>query len=109
MTHYLYDGTFDGFLTAIFYAYPKKEEVHIYKEVEYNPSLLAQELIIKSESDKADRVYQSIESKLSFGTLNNLYRLHLCSDIEADTLGLQYLKLCYQYSDTINLAKNNDI
>lgn len=109
MKDYLYDGTFDGYLTAIFYAYPEKEEVGIYKESVYSPSLLSTSKWIQSEADKSDRVYQSILSKLSLNTLDNLYKVFLSEAPDAETLGLHYLRLCYQYSDDINLAKNNDI
>lgn len=40
MIDYLYDGTFDGLLTAIFYGYGEREEVHIYKSQLYAPSFL---------------------------------------------------------------------
>lgn len=106
---YLYDGTFDGYLTAIFYAYREKEETHIYKENLYTPSLLSNSKLITSEPAKADRVYQSILMKLSCSTLNNLYHVYLSEEIGAETLGLNYLKLCYHYSDSVNSAKNNDI
>lgn len=109
MRHYLYDGTFDGYLTTIFYAYLEKEETHIYKESHYSPTLLATSKVIPSEADKSDRVYQSILTKLSYNTLDNIYNLYLSEEVEAETLGLNYLKLCYRYSDRINLAKNNDI
>lgn len=109
MKDYLYDGTFDGYLTAIFYAYPEKEEVGIYKESTYSPSLFATSKLIPSEPDKADRVYQSILSKLSYNTLDNVYKVYLSETLDAETLGLHYLRLCYRYSDDINLAKNNDI
>ncbi len=109
MIDYLYDGSFSGYLTTIFYAYPLKEEVHIYKESTYSPSLLATSKFIPTEEDKAERVYQSILSKLSYDTLDNVYKVFLSDEPDAETLGLHYLKLCYQYSDSINLAKNNDI
>ena len=109
MIDYLYDGTFDGYLTAIFDAYSDKEEVHIYKEKDYSPSLLAISKIVVTDADKADRVYQSIYSKLSPSTLDNLYNVHLSFREEADTLGFEYIKLCYKYGNNINLAKNNDI
>lgn len=109
MIDYLYDGTFDGYLTALFYAYQEKQETHIYKERTYSPSLLATSKSVPYEEDKANRVYDSILKKLSFTVLDHLHQLHLSCDEEADTLGLHYLKLCYRYSDTINLAKNNEI
>lgn len=109
MTHYLYDGSFDGLLTAIFYGYSEKDEVHIYKTQLYAPSLLATSKTIITEIDKADRVYTSIHKKLSTSTLEKVYCAYLSEEEEVETLILNYLKLCYRYSDTINLAKNNDI
>ena len=109
MVHYLYDGTFDGYLTALFDGYTEKEEVHIYKEKEYSPTLLAVSKLITTDIEKSERVYQSVYSKLSKATLDHLYLLHLSCKEEADSLGLFYLKLCYRYGDSINLAKNNDI
>lgn len=109
MIDYLYDGSFDGYLTTIFYAYGEKDEVAIYKEASYSPSLLATAKFIPVEQDKVERVYDSVLKKLSYDTLDNLYRLHLSSEINADSLGLAYLKLCYRYGDNINLAKNNDV
>lgn len=109
MMDYLYDGTFDGYLTTIFYAYAKKEEIRLFREARYAPSFLSTCKVIISEPDKSDRVYQSILTKLSYHTLDNLYNLYLSEEDDAETLGLHYLKLCYRYSDSINLAKNNDI
>lgn len=109
MIDYLYDGSFDGYLTAIFYAYGEKDEVAIYKEANYSPSLLATSKFIPVEQDKVERVYNSVLKKLSYDTLDNLYRLHLSSETTADSLGLSYLRLCYRYGDSINLAKNNDV
>lgn len=109
MIDYLYDGSFSGYLTAIFYAYSEKDEVHIYRESTYSPSLLAATRSIETEENKADRVNDSILNKLSWDTLDNLYHIYLSEEPEAETLGLNYLKLCYRYSNSINLAKNNDI
>lgn len=109
MKEYLYDGTFEGLLTAIYYSYSIRENVIINKVSAYTPNLLGQPETIKTEEDKFHRVYSSIEEKLSSSTLKNVYHLYL-SDIPAvETLIFRYIKLCYKYGDNINLAKNNDI
>ena len=109
MIDYLYDGSFDGLLTAIFYGYQEHEEVHIHKATHYAPSFLTITKNIVTESDKAERVYSSIHNKLSTSTLENVYCAYLSEEEGVETLILQYIKLCYQYTDSINLAKNNDI
>lgn len=109
MKDYLYDGSFDGLLTAIFYAYSSNETSQILKEKYYVPSLFTEAISITTESDKADRVYKGLENKLSSSTLSNVYYLYLSDREDVGTLILQYIKLCFKYSDSINLAKNNDI
>lgn len=109
MLDYLYDGSFSGYLTTIFYAYPLKEELHIYKEKDYSPSLITTSKFIPTEEDKAERVYQSILNKLSYDTLDKLYKVYLSDEVDSETLGLRYIRLCYHYGDDINLAKNNDL
>ncbi|MEG0153261.1 MAG: TIGR03915 family putative DNA repair protein [Niameybacter sp.] len=109
MKEFLYDGSFEGFLTAIFYAYSEKNEVRINKQSEYIPHLLFEAITIPTELDKFERVYASIQHKLSHSILKNIYYLYLSEATDCATLALSYLKLCYQYGITINLAKNNDI
>lgn len=109
MIDYLYDGSFDGLLSCIFYAYKDKKASSIFREDAYHPSLLTTSLSIPTEVDKATRVHDSILKKLSFSTLSNIYYLYLSEYEDAETLVLHYLRLCYEYTDQINLAKNNDI
>ena len=41
INEYLYDSTFEGLLTCIFYSYSSKEEVKITKSKNYLPSLIS--------------------------------------------------------------------
>lgn len=109
MIDFLYDGSFEGLLTALFYAYPIKEQTAIYKSEFYETTLLSNYKNINTETDKAERVYVGIESKLSHATLKNIYLLYLSEIENVETLILDYIRLCFKYGDSINLAKNNDI
>lgn len=108
MKNYLYDGSFEGLLTTIFYAYQEKDEVLITRSTHYVPHLLYEIHNIKVEDDKFERVYSSIQTKLSTSILSTLYYLYLSELEGCENLCLDYLKLCYRYGETINLAKNND-
>lgn len=109
MKEFLYDGSFEGLLTCIFYGYPLKEEIKITSKENYIPSLITVAEEIETELDKFERVYESIEKKLSSSTLRNVYYLYLSEVKDVEDLILTYIKLCYKYGDTINMAKNNDI
>ncbi|MBD7911167.1 MULTISPECIES: TIGR03915 family putative DNA repair protein [Clostridium] len=109
MKEYVYDNTFEGLFTAIFYAYSFKEDSIITKSKDYIPSFLNEIINIKTEYDKFERVYKSIIEKLSDDVLRNIYYLYLSDISESDSLSLKYLRLCYSIGVNINLAKNNDI
>ncbi len=106
---FLYDGSFEGLLTAIFYAYPEKCEVKITKRSLHMPSLLSDIKEIATEENKASRVYEGIKEKLSLSTLENIYYLYLSELSGSETLIYEYIKLCFTYGDSINLAKHHDI
>ena len=108
MNSYLYDGSFEGFLTSIFYAYSCKDSCIIVKSKEYIPNLIDEVIDINTEIDKFERVYKSMSEKLNNNVLRNIYYLYL-SDIQgSENLALDYLRLCYKYGIDINLAKNNE-
>lgn len=109
MKEFLYDGSFEGLLTCIFYGYPLKEEIKITSLENYIPSLITESKEIITEFDKFERVYESLENKLSSSTLRNVYYLYLSEMKDVENLIFKYIKLCYKYGDKINLAKNNDI
>lgn len=109
MKEFVYDNTFEGLLTAIFYAYPCLDDCTITKDKDYIQSLLNQVIEVSTEADKFERVYNSILEKLGDEMLKNIYYLYLSDVPFCDLLALKYLKLCYKYGVKINLAKNNDI
>ncbi|MGL4345404.1 MAG: TIGR03915 family putative DNA repair protein [Cellulosilyticaceae bacterium] len=108
MKTFIYDGSFPGLLTAIFYAYPGNTPTQIVTTTHYLPSLLDEVRDLQTEEDKFERVYDSILNKLSKHTLRMVYYLYLSQTPECATLILDYLRLCYRYGLEINLAKNND-
>ncbi|WP_346869654.1 TIGR03915 family putative DNA repair protein [Clostridium sp. UBA5119] len=109
MKEFLYDGSFEGLLTTIFYAYSYKEDVKITISSSYVPSLITTTEEITTEEDKFNRVYSSIKDNLSYLTLKNVYYLYLSALPSSEDLIFKYIKLCYKFGDSINLAKNNDI
>ncbi len=109
MRTYLYDGSFDGLLTAYFYAYKDPNVYTVCRQQNYQPDLLSQSRNIVTEPDKADRIYRSVRQNLSEQTLHNLYLLYLCELPDCDLLGLRYLRLCFVNGANINLAKQHPV
>lgn len=109
MIEFLYDGTLEGLFTAIFYAYSIKTECTIKKLKNHIPSLLNEIKEVTTENDKFERVYNSILEKLNGKVLKTIYYLYLTEIDDVEDLILNYLRLCYKFGPSINLAKNNDI
>lgn len=109
MRTYLYDGSFDGLLTAYFYAYKDKDIYDICRQTHYQPDLVSKPLDISTEEDKAQRIVTSVQQTLSSQTMRNLYLLYLSELPRCDFLGLQYLRLCYQQGAAVYLAKHHPI
>lgn len=109
MNTYVYDGSFEGLLTAIFYSYKEKNDLDIVTKNKFVKNFINQEIIIERDDEIFKRVYESIKYKLSQNTLKNVYYLYLSEVQGSEKIIYDYLKLCYKYGDRINLAKNNDI
>lgn len=105
----VYDGTFDGLLTACFDGYQDREVTDIQPLRHYQPDLLQRPQEIITDKAKADRVYHSILTKLSYHTLENIYYVYLSELPNCDFLCLQYLRLCYQQGNKINAARQHPL
>lgn len=105
----IYDGTFDGLLTACFDGYTNPQVTDIIPEERFQPDLLQTPQQIITDQAKADRVYRSILTRLSSYTMRNVYYAYLSEAAGCDFLILQYLRLCYRQGDQINYAKQHPI
>ena len=65
MLDYIYDGSFDGFLTAIWHHYYTDRAASICTEDRYQPNFLQDSFVVRTEPAKADRVYNAIREKIS--------------------------------------------
>lgn len=90
MIDYLYDGTFEGLLTCIYHHYYTDQAAGIFPREEYQPSMLNGFLEVETEEEKAARVYEAIERKISDYALRMVYRAFL-----SDMPGKEYAILRY--------------
>lgn len=103
MIYYIYDGTFEGLLTAIYEAYYRPEKPDLIMNVEeYEADLFSRPVIITTDETKSKKVYRSIEEKISEQALMHVYYAYL-SDIKGiGTLIYHYLKLGWQVGADID-------
>lgn len=77
MTQLVYDGSFEGFLTAVFEAYERKLQVQLITTQNHQPSLYGERIKIVVDADKAARVWNGLKQKLSPLRCNEVYTTFL--------------------------------
>lgn len=99
---YLYDGSFEGLLTCIYYHYYREAATGIYPVQGYQPSLLHPSCIVAADPSCADRVSRGIREKISSFALRLVYYAALSSFAGKENLILDYLRLGFRLGSKID-------
>ena len=107
--NYLYDGTFEGFLTCVYEHYYSEKAHDIAPQTDFQETLLTRSKVIKTDPQKSDRVYNAIICKISRRDLLRVYKT-LGSIVEDREMKcLRYLRLGFKIGDKIQLLHGNPI
>ena len=101
MIDYLYDGTFEGLLTCVYHHYYTDKAAGIFPREEYQPSMLHGFMEVETEEDKAARVYEAIEEKISGYALRMVYRAFLSDAPGKETVILKFVVLGFRIGPSI--------
>jgi probable DNA metabolism protein len=78
ITHLVYDGSFDGFLTAIFECYERKlTDFKIVRTYLFQPGLNNTHFTIETDTVKSKRVWDGLKKRLSTTKRNEFYKTFL--------------------------------
>jgi probable DNA metabolism protein len=90
---YIYDGTFDGFLTAVFEIYASKQKpLQIVSHLQWEPSIFDENRFINSDIHKSARVWKGIIKRSNMRVANMFY-LSFASEIKGmENEMFQYLE-----------------
>ncbi|GAB6181603.1 TIGR03915 family putative DNA repair protein [Desulfotomaculum defluvii] len=103
MIYFIYDGSFEGLLTAIYEAYYRNERPdYIITDNEFEQDLFSHTITIHTDHKKSNKVYQAIEEKISFLTLQHVFYVYLSELPGNGTLIYQYLRLGFRLGPQIN-------
>ena len=96
MNVFIYDGTFEGLLCAVFESYARKLiPEKIVSSLVFNHGLFDTEITITSEPDKAARVWKSLQKKLSAGNRQLPYQAFLYGKDEIDQTVFSFIRLVF--------------
>lgn len=109
MVDYLYDGTFEGFLTCVYAHYYQEKADGIFVSQEYQSNLMKGYIEIETDSAKAERVYNAIRDKLSLYDLKRIYHV-FASSVEGKELKLlNYIRLGFKIGGTVSMYYGHPI
>ncbi len=107
---YLYDGTFEGLLTCIYFHYKEENATGIYNASSYQQSIVNEYKIIKTDETKAGTVSNAINNKISREAYINVFYCFL-SDIEnKENIILEFLVFAFKYGkNTMNFFSHEKV
>lgn len=107
--NYVYDGTFEGLLTAIHEAYYRHElPEKILRTEAFQQSMFDTYVHITTDEIKSDKVYDSIRRKISPLALQHVYYTYLSDFEDAGTWIFNYLRLGWKTGSKVDLHLSDD-
>lgn len=102
MLIYVFDGSFEGLLTAIHEAYYRREVPGALLPADgLQASLIDTYIHITADSEKSDKVYNSIQNKISQEALEHVYRIYISEAGNYGTLIYRFLQLGWKMGSKI--------
>lgn len=94
---YLYDGTFEGLLTCVYFHYKKEEATGIYNVASYQQNILNNYETIESDVEKATIVLNAINNKISREAYVDVYYCYLSNVENKENIILDFLIFGFKY------------
>lgn len=102
MIQLIYNGTFEGLLTAIYEVYDRKlSDVKIIRQSVYQPDLLSQSLTVIADTSKAERVWKGLKKKLSTTKRNEVYKTFLSEQPAMEEILYGFIKHVFAHKESV--------
>lgn len=97
----LYDGSFDGLLTAVFEVFEYRyKDAEIKNETHYlQENMFAEPHYVVTQSEKSERVLARLEKTIGKSGINELLKVYLSEDEAMERLILSAIRLSVQYPE----------
>jgi len=107
---YLYDGTFEGLLTGVYYHYKIKKTTGIYEVLSYQQSIVNDFKTIETDIEKAEIVSSAIKEKISNEAYIYIYYCFLSNINYKENIILDFLIFGFKYGrNTMNFFSNEKV
>ena len=103
MTLLVYDGSMEGFLSAVFHVYEYKlADVQVRPASSSQDNLFGQTMIVISDPSKAERVWKGLSERLSSNGLQQFYRSFLSELPALEDHLLQYCRYLFSSKNQVD-------
>ena len=99
---YLYDGSFEGLLTAVFEAWGDKNFKDICAHANLRPGFLDSNIYVETDDAKAERISRWIRTKVSESVGNSIYEYFAAEAPSCEKIIYFYLRACNRYGPTVD-------
>jgi probable DNA metabolism protein len=107
---YLYDGTFEGLMTCIYYHYKKQKATGIYGMSSYQQSIVFQSETVETDISKAKIVSDAINRLISKEAYVHVYYCYLSNEDKKEFLILEFLIFAFRYGrNTMNFYSHEKV
>lgn len=101
----IYDGSFEGFLSCVFYVFEYKiENVKIQSEFAIQNGLFSENETIVTAKEKADRVWAGLKNKASANSCTKIYYAFLSEKENVENILLDYI--IYIFKSDVRVDKD---
>ena len=98
----VYDGSFEGFLCAVFDVYEYKfTDVEIVSTHKHQPSMFAEPHFVNHDAAHSDRVWKGLEKKLTLNAQKQVYRAFLSETDGIENKLLAYIQYAFASENVI--------
>lgn len=105
---YVFDNTFDGFLTCIYESYYNKiKPDSISIKESYTNNLIDIPLEITTDIKKSSKVYISMEKNFTNQTLKNIFNVFLSNNKNKYWILYNYIRLAFKFKSDVDMYLNN--
>lgn len=94
---YLYDGTFEGLMTTVYYHYKKEKANGIYELNSYQQSIVFQSETVETDVAKAKIVCDAINKLISREAYIHVYYCYLSNAFDKENIILDFLIFAFKY------------
>jgi probable DNA metabolism protein len=102
LTYFVYDGSFEGLLTAVFDVYDRKAAAaRIVPAERYQPDAFAEKTDVVTDDAKANRVWKGLQRKLSPDALRNVFSVYLSERPDREDLLLAFCRMAFATDEKV--------